>query len=251
MIGDPPETDDLDIDDSGSTLDILIGPEQAGKRLDKILAGQLPDISRARLQALIAEGALTHDGRPVTSSSAKVQAGVYRLLVPAPVAAEPEPEDLALEVLFEDAHLIVVNKPAGMAAHPAPGTRSGTLVNALLHHCAGSLSGIGGVSRPGIVHRLDKDTSGVMVAAKSDAAHAGLTDLFSRHDIERAYIALARGSIYPGQGTIINRISRSPHDRKKMAIIRANLGASAGREAITHYRTDQVFGPLRRRGLHG
>ena len=139
---------------------------------------------------------------------------------------------------------IVIDKAAGMAAHPAPGSYGGTLVNALLHHCAGQLSGIGGVARPGIVHRLDKDTSGVMVAAKTDAAHAGLSALFSAHDIERAYIALVRGAPSPPSGTIHTRIGRSPHDRKKMAVLRTEQ--ASGREAITHYRTERVFGPAER-----
>jgi 23S rRNA pseudouridine1911/1915/1917 synthase len=155
--------------------------------------------------------------------------------------AEPEPEDIPLDILFEDAHLIVVNKAAGMAAHPAPGSWRGTLVNALLHHCAGQLSGIGGVARPGIVHRLDKDTSGVMVAAKSDAAHAGLSALFAAHDIDRVYIALTRGAPDPAKATVVSRLGRSPHDRKKMAVLRAG-----GREAITHYRVEARFGPAER-----
>jgi 23S rRNA pseudouridine1911/1915/1917 synthase len=212
--------------------------DQGGERLDKALAALLPDISRARLQALIAEGALSRDGHPVGSGSAKAQAGLYRLRVPAPAEADPLPQALPLTVLHEDAHLIVVDKPAGMAVHPGPGVPDGTLVNALLHHCAGSLSGIGGVARPGIVHRLDKDTSGVMVAAKTDQAHAGLCALFARHDIERRYIALVRGAPSPSHGAIQSRIGRSPHDRKKMAVLK-----SGGREAVTRYRTERAFGP--------
>ena len=158
-------------DDGGETIEIDL--EASSERLDKALATALPDLSRARLQALIVEGALSRDGRTVTSASGKTPAGRYSLRVPAPAAAEPEPQAIPLVVLFEDAYLIVIDKPAGMAAHPGPGTPDGTLVNALLHHCAGSLSGVGGVARPGIVHRLDKDTSGVMVAAKTDAAHQG------------------------------------------------------------------------------
>jgi 23S rRNA pseudouridine1911/1915/1917 synthase len=223
---------------AGSAITIELSGEAAEGRLDKALAGQLPDMSRARLQALIGSGALSRDGRPVTEPASKAQAGRYALLVPAPIAAEPAPEDIPLIVLFEDAHLIVIDKPAGMAAHPAPGSETGTLVNALLHHCAGSLSGVGGVARPGIVHRLDKDTSGVMVAAKSDAAHAGLSSLFAAHDLERVYVALTRGAPDPTRGTIITRIGRSPHDRKKMAVLRAG-----GREAITHYIVDRRFGP--------
>ena len=236
------ELDHLDLEDAdeGTSLEVLIAPDEAGERLDKALAARWPQLSRARLQALIDQGALTHDGAPITSGSGKVQAGLYHLSVPAPVAAEPQPEDIPLVVLYEDAHLIVIDKPAGMAAHPAPGSHGGTLVNALLHRCAGQLSGIGGVARPGIVHRLDKDTSGVMVAAKSDAAHAGLSALFAAHDIERAYIALVRGAPSPAAGTIHTRIGRSPHDRKKMAVLRTEQ--ASGREAITHYRTERAFG---------
>ncbi len=229
--------EDVD-EDGGHTLEIALDAEEAGERLDKVLAAKLPEFSRARLQALIAEGALTRDGRVVTSASAKAQAGPYHLRVPAIKTAEPQPQDLPLDVLYEDAHLIVVNKPAGMAVHSGPGIPDGTLVNALLFHCAGSLSGIGGVARPGIVHRLDKDTSGVMVAAKTDQAHAGLSALFSAHDIERRYIALTRGAPDPTSGIIETRIGRSSHDRKKMAVLR-----SGGRDAITRYRVQRVFGP--------
>lgn len=232
---------DLEDADGGSVLEAVVAPSEAGERLDKALAARWPELSRARLQALIEQGALTHDGAPVKDGAAKVQAGLYRLAVPAPVAAEPEPEDIPLTVLYEDEHLIVIDKPAGMAAHPAPGSQRGTLVNALLHHCAGQMSGIGGVARPGIVHRLDKDTSGVMVAAKTDAAHAGLSALFAAHDIERAYIALVRGAPTPPGGTIHTRIGRSPHDRKKMAVLRTEQ--ASGRDAITHYRNQRVFGP--------
>ena len=217
---------------------IVVLPDQAGERLDKTLADLMPDVSRARLQALIAAGALTFEGRLVTDASQKAQAGGYRLLIPPPTPAEPKPEAIPLTVLYEDAHLIVVDKAAGMAAHPAPGTYSGTLVNALLHHCGDSLSGVGGVARPGIVHRLDKDTSGVMVAAKTDAAHAGLSTLFAAHDIERVYIALTRGAPAPVRGAIVSQIGRSPNDRKKMAVLRAG-----GREAITHYTVKAAYGP--------
>ncbi len=222
----------------GEARTVVLRVDATGERLDKALAAAIPDLSRARLQALIAGGGLSLDSRVLTDASAKALAGAYTLLIPPPEAAEPQPQDLALPILYEDADLIVVDKPAGMAAHPAPGTLDGTLVNALLHHCAGSLSGIGGVLRPGIVHRLDKDTSGVMVAAKSDRAHQGLAALFAAHDIERAYLALTRGAPDPPRATITTRLGRSPHDRKKMAVLRAG-----GREAITHYAVQQSFGP--------
>jgi 23S rRNA pseudouridine1911/1915/1917 synthase len=230
-----------DWEDDAPICDVLtahLGPDAVRDRLDKALTAALPTLSRARLQALMAQGAVTLDGAVVTDASAKARPGEYQVLVPPPVPAEPVPQAIPLTVLFEDAHLIVVDKAAGMAAHPAPGTPDGTLVNALLAHCGDSLSGIGGVARPGIVHRLDKDTSGVMVAAKTDAAHQGLAALFERHDIERAYVALTRGAPDPSRGTITTQIGRSPSDRKKMAVLR-----SGGREAITHYVVEQAFGP--------
>ncbi len=201
-----------------------------GQRLDKALADVVPDLSRARIQALIADGAISLNGAVLTNGSSKAVAGTYAIVVPPVASATPLPQAIPLTVLFEDADLIVIDKPAGMAAHPAPGTPDGTLVNALLHHCGASLSGIGGVARPGIVHRLDKDTSGVMVAAKSDRAHAGLSKLFAAHDIERTYVALTRGAPSPERGRIETRIGRSSSDRKKMAVLKAG-----GRNAITDY----------------
>jgi 23S rRNA pseudouridine1911/1915/1917 synthase len=233
----PDDVEEIE-DDGGHTLEISILPQDAGERLDKAISAQLPDLSRGRLQALMAEGALTLDGQPLSNPSAKTRPGLYRLRVPAPTAAEPEAQDIPLDVLFEDEHLIVLNKAAGMAVHPGAGIYDETLVNALLHHCAGSLSGIGGVTRPGIVHRLDKETSGVMVAAKSDQAHAGLSALFAAHDIERMYIALTRGAPMAPHGVIQTQIGRSKHDRKKMAVLR-----SGGREAITKYRVQKTYGP--------
>ncbi|MBX3481110.1 MAG: RluA family pseudouridine synthase [Caulobacter sp.] len=239
---DPDLFDSEDGDDAGLAAPDLrqveLAAGEAGGRLDKTLADRLPLLSRGRVQALLAAGQITLDGRPVSDASSKAAPGLYEVRVPAPTSATPLAEDIPLDVLFEDQHLIVVNKPAGMAAHPAPGTPGGTLVNALLHHCGDSLSGIGGVLRPGIVHRLDKETTGVMVAAKSDAAHNGLSALFSRHDIDRAYIAFVRGGPRPLKGTIEGRIGRSHHDRKKMAILR-----TGGREAITHYEVQDVYGP--------
>ncbi len=207
-------------------------------RLDRALADAAPDLSRARIQALMAEGAVSRAGHTLADVSAKALPGLYLIEIPPPAPADPEPEAIALAVLYEDEHLIVVDKPAGMAAHPAPGSETGTLVNALLAHCGASLSGIGGVARPGIVHRLDKDTSGVMVAAKTDAAHRGLAALFERHDIERVYLALTRGAPKQAAGDIATRIGRSPRDRKKMAVV-----ARGGREAVTHYRVERRYGP--------
>ena len=217
---------------------VSLGADQVGGRIDKVLAEALEGLSRARVQALIAQGRVSHDGVDVTDASAKAQAGDYVIAIPPPEPAEPQPEAIPLTVLFEDAHLIVVDKPAGMAVHPAPGSERGTLVNALLHHCGASLSGIGGVARPGIVHRIDKETSGVLVAAKSDAAHQGLSALFAAHDIDRLYVALTRGAPHPARGTIEGRIARSTHDRKKMALVK-----TGGREAVTHSVVERAFGP--------
>ncbi|WP_404822089.1 RluA family pseudouridine synthase [Brevundimonas goettingensis] len=210
--------------------------DASGMRLDKALAQAFPTLSRARLQALLAEGAVSREGQILTSGSAKAQPGLHVVCLPPVAPALPQPEAIPLMVLYEDADLIVIDKPAGMAAHPAPGCETGTLVNALLAHCGDSLSGIGGVARPGIVHRLDKDTSGVMVAAKTDRAHAGLSALFATHDIERTYIALTRGAPSPASGRIQTQIGRSSSDRKKMAVLR-----SGGREAITDYVVQNAF----------
>jgi 23S rRNA pseudouridine1911/1915/1917 synthase len=224
--------------EGGAALIVTVPADGAGERLDKTLAGLAPELSRARIQALIAQGRVSRDDVVLTDASGKTAAGDYRIDVPPPEAAEPQPEPIPLTVLYEDADLIVVDKPAGMAVHPAPGSERGTLVNALLAHCAASLSGIGGVARPGIVHRIDKETSGVIVAAKTDAAHQGLAALFAAHDIERVYIALTRGAPGARRGTIEGAIARSTHDRKKMALVR-----SGGRSAVTHYAVERVFGP--------
>ena len=238
----PIEDDDLAPDglDSGDMVAriVAISPEAAGARLDKTLAEHVDDLSRARIQALMAQGLISLRGAVLTDASAKALAGDYQILIPPPAPADPQPEAIPLSILYEDADLIVVEKPPGMAVHPAPGNETGTLVNALLHHCGASLSGIGGVARPGIVHRIDKETSGVLVAAKSDAAHQGLSKLFATHDIDRVYVALVRGAPTPVSGTIQSRLGRSTHDRKKIAVLK-----TGGREAITHYRTERTFGP--------
>jgi 23S rRNA pseudouridine1911/1915/1917 synthase len=237
----PPEPEDLDADGADEVFGLRVVALDAGGRVDKALAAALPEFSRARLQALIAEGRVSRAGQAVTDGSAKAVAGDYRVEIPPPVAAEPRPENIPLTVLFEDEHLIVIDKPAGIAMHPAPGSESGTLVNALLHHCGDSLSGIGGVARPGIVHRIDKETSGVVVVAKTDAAHQGLSALFAAHDIDRVYVALTRGAPSPIRGTIEGAIARSTSDRKKMALVK-----TGGRHAITHYTVAKTFGPVER-----
>lgn len=221
---------------------VIPPPEAAGKRVDAALVEAWPDLSRSRIQGLIGQGRLTLEGAPVRAAAEKVRAGLaYELRLPPPAPAAPQPEDIPLDVVFEDAHLIVVNKPAGMAAHPAAGSLTGTLVNALLHHCRGGLAGIAGVARPGIVHRIDKDTTGLIVAAKTDAAHAGLAKLFAAHRLERAYYALTRGAPPAKNGVIDLPLARSSEDRRKMAVVR-NRESGAGKRAVTHYWTVEAFG---------
>jgi 23S rRNA pseudouridine1911/1915/1917 synthase len=227
---------DEDFEDGGEALTVTLGAETKSLRLDKALADAVPTLSRARIQALLDAGAVFRNDTTLSGGSAKALPGDYRIVLPPLISATPLPQAIPLTVLYEDEDLIVVDKPAGMAAHPAPGTPDGTLVNALLAHCGDSLSGIGGVARPGIVHRLDKDTSGVMVAAKTDRAHAGLSALFATHDIERTYVALTRGAPSPSAGRIQTQIGRSSSDRKKMAVLR-----SGGREAITDYVVRKAF----------
>ena len=229
-------TDEDNTEDAGAEI-LSAEVTASGIRLDKALSDAFPILSRARLQALLAEGAVSKDGQVLTSGKAKATCGTYTITLPPVAPAEPQPEKIPLTVLFEDAHLIVIDKPSGMAAHPAPGCENGTLVNALLYHCGDTLSGIGGVARPGIVHRLDKDTSGVMVAAKTDEAHQGLSALFATHDIERTYIALTRGTPNALSGRIDTQIGRSLHDRKKMAVLK-----HGGRQAITDYVVQKTYG---------
>ncbi|MBB5687151.1 RluA family pseudouridine synthase [Sphingobium boeckii] len=216
-----------------STVDALIGTKADGWRLDKALADALPDLSRERIKALIAGGQVRNEaGASVSDPSAKARAGAaFRLDIPAPTPLHNEAQDIALNIAYEDEHLIVIDKPAGLVVHPAAGNADGTLVNALLHHCRGSLSGIGGVARPGIVHRIDKDTSGLMVAAKTDAAHIGLAEQFAAHSIDRRYRAIVNGLLRPTSGTVDAPLARAPNNRKKIAIVQG------GKRAVTHYRT--------------
>ena len=205
-----------------------------GERLDKALS-QASELSRERIKALLGEGAITLNGKPAGQASAKLAAGTaFAITLPAVIDAEAQPQDITLTIVFEDEHLIVIDKPAGMVVHPAAGNADGTLVNALLHHCRGQLSGIGGVARPGVVHRIDKDTSGLLVVAKSDAAHEGLAQQFAAHSIERAYLAVVGGMPIPPAGTVQGWIGRSDHDRKKMAVLH-ELN-KRGKHAVTHYR---------------
>jgi 23S rRNA pseudouridine1911/1915/1917 synthase len=208
-------------------------------RLDSALAQALPQLSRARIQALIAEDALQIGGKPATDASSKKHAGqMFELSVPSPRPDKAEAQDISLDILFEDDHLVIVDKPAGLVVHPAAGHADGTLVNALLHHCRGQLSGIGGVQRPGIVHRIDKDTSGILVVAKSNVAHEGLAKLFATHDIERRYFAIVSGVPAPPAGTVRTQIGRSTTNRKKMAVLPENKG----KHAVTHYRLIEGLG---------
>ena len=225
----------------GERYTVKVADDAAGARIDRVLADALPTLSRTRVRALIEDGRVTgSDGRALTNPAQKARAGaVYTVLEPPPAPAEPEPQNIPLDVVYEDEHLIVIDKPAGLVVHPAAGHGDGTLVNALLHHCAGQLAGIGGVTRPGIVHRLDKDTSGLLVAAKTDRAHQHLAAQFADHSIERAYKALVWGVPTPAAGTVTGNIGRSPRNRKKMAVVKRG-----GKPATTHYRVIRRFGSL-------
>ena len=211
--------------------------EEAGTRLDRWLALRLPELSRTRIQALIGDGMVSLAGTTISDASLRVKPGQCFLVeVPPDAPAEPEAQDIDLTIVYEDEDLIVIDKPAGMVVHPAPGNPDETLVNALLAHCGESLAGIGGVRRPGIVHRIDKDTSGLLVAAKTDAAHRGLASQFAAHSLERAYWALVWGTPSPRQGEIEGNIGRNPHDRKKMAVVKGG-----GKPALTRYRVLKSF----------
>ncbi|MCP5397483.1 MAG: RluA family pseudouridine synthase [Sphingomonadaceae bacterium] len=218
----------------GETGQTIQGVVAGNARLDKALA-EATELSRERVKALIAQGEVLVGGKVASSAAAKVAAGTdFSITLPPPEEAAAQPQDIPLEVVFEDAHLIVINKPAGMVVHPAAGNLDGTLVNALLHHCRGQLSGIGGVARPGIVHRIDKDTSGLLVVAKSDAAHEGLARQFADHSISRTYRAVCAGHPKRREGTIRARIGRSDANRKKMAVLPDD--SSRGKHAVTHYK---------------
>jgi 23S rRNA pseudouridine1911/1915/1917 synthase len=213
---------------------VIVSPAE---RLDKALAGA-SGLSRERIKALIAEGRVTLDGVAAAQPSLKPAPGAaFRIAVPPAAPASAAPQDIPLTIVHEDEHLLIVDKPAGLVVHPAAGNPDGTLVNALLHHCRGQLSGIGGVARPGIVHRIDKDTSGLLVVAKTDAAHEGLARQFADHTIERAYLAIVSGTPLPPAGSISGTIARSRVNRKKMAVVEDGRG----KHAVTHYRTLKTF----------
>ncbi|MFC0588514.1 RluA family pseudouridine synthase [Novosphingobium aquiterrae] len=211
----------------------------AGVRLDKALA-EASGLSRERIKALMGEGRVMLGGKEVHQASLKPDLGTaFTIRVPEAAPAVAQAQDIPLTVAFEDEYLIVIDKPAGLVVHPAAGNLDGTLVNALLHHCKGELSGIGGVIRPGIVHRIDKETSGLLVVAKTDKAHEGLAQQFADHSIERAYLAVVAGVPKPPAGTVSGHIGRSDHDRKKMAVLH-ELN-QRGKHAVTHYRLLKAF----------
>lgn len=201
----------------------------AGKRLDKLISEQLPELTRSAVQHLMQDGCVTISGKPVKKNTRASAGDVITVELPEPREVEIEPENIPLDIVYEDEDIIVVNKPKGMVVHPAPGNWSGTLVNALMYHCGDSLSGINGEIRPGIVHRIDKDTSGLLVVAKNDRAHQSLAEQIKVHSAGRRYFAVVYGTPREQKGTVNAPIARHPVDRKKMAVL------AGGREAITHY----------------
>jgi len=215
------------------TIDVRLETAHAGWRLDRALAAAVPTLSRERLKTLIRSGAVEAQGAAVRDPALKVKGGeALRVAVPEPTPAHNEPQDIPLTIVFEDEHLLVVDKPAGLVVHPAAGNFDGTLVNALLHHCAGKLSGIGGVARPGIVHRIDKDTSGLLVVAKTDVAHEGLARQFAAHSIDRRYLAIVSGIPRSSGGAIDAPLARSATNRKKIAVVEGKRG----KRAVTHWK---------------
>ena len=219
------------------TLEFTAGAQDAGQRMDRWLAGCCPEVSRSALQALMEQGMVQRGGVPVNKKDKVAVGDTVQLTLPDPQPIEAVPQNIPLDIVYEDAHLLVVNKPKGMVVHPAPGNPDGTLVNALLYHCAGGLSGIGGAIRPGIVHRIDKDTSGLLVVAKDDATHQGLSAQMAVHDIHRVYHAIVYGNLKEETGTVEAPIGRDPKDRKKMAVTQQN-----SKPACTHWKVLERFG---------
>ena len=218
-------------------LHLIAGPEQAGQRTDRFLTDAIGAASRSRVKALMLAGHVSRDGTVLREAADPVRAGMrYSVHLADPITAAPAPQAIALAILHEDPDLIVLDKPPGLVVHPAPGNQDGTLVNALLAHCGDTLPGLGGERRPGIVHRLDKDTSGVMVVAKTETALAALAADFAARRIERNYLALCWGMLSPAAGDLAGAIGRDPRDRKRMAVLRRG-----GKAALTHYRTREVL----------
>ena len=229
--------------DKATRFSVEVCADDEGERLDRFLANHVPDMSRSRLKDLIKAGHATQDGRTIVEPNLRVKPGqTFEVEVPPAEPAIPEGEAIPLNVAYEDEALIVIDKPAGLVVHPAAGNWRGTLVNALISHCGESLSGIGGVKRPGIVHRIDKETSGLMVVAKTDTAHRALAKQFADHgrtgDLERSYEAIVWGVPYPPKGTIEAALARKPQNRQKMSVV-----SEDGKEAITHYELVERFGP--------
>ena len=209
---------------------LTVEEEDNGTRCDRFLAGKLPDLSRSRIQELIAEGAVQIDGKTVKSSRKMMEGETVEIRIPDPEVPEIRPEAIPLDILYEDNDLLIVNKPKGMTVHPAPGHPDGTLVNAVLYHCGESLSGINGVLRPGIVHRIDKDTTGALIICKNDAAHRKIAEQLQVHSVTRIYHGIVCGVVRNDTGTIEGNIGRDPKDRKKMAVVK-----TGGKEAVTVY----------------
>ncbi len=229
-----------DSTDGGQRLEVIVGSDEGSLRLDRVLAVRCPALSRSRLKALILAGSVTVKNAPIRDPAYHVAAfDTITIDVPEAVPAEPRGENIALDIAYEDDDIIVIDKPRGLVVHPAAGHETGTLVNALIAHCGASLSGIGGVKRPGIVHRLDKDTTGLMVVAKNDQAHQSLTAQFADHgrtgEMRRGYLAFAWGVPNRARGTIDAPIDRHPHAREKMAV------RDGGREAVTHWEVREAF----------
>ncbi|QWG19348.1 RluA family pseudouridine synthase [Bradyrhizobium sediminis] len=225
---------------SGQRFRVTVAGDEGSARLDRVLAVRRPELSRSRLKALILAGSVTAGGAPIRDPAYHVTAGdTITIDVPEAVAAEPAGEDIALDIVYEDDDIVVIDKPRGLVVHPAAGHETGTLVNALIAHCGASLSGIGGVKRPGIVHRLDKDTTGLMVVAKNDRAHKSLTEQFADHgrtnEMRRGYLAFVWGVPNRQRGTVDVPIDRHPYAREKMAV------REGGREAVTHWEIRETF----------
>ena len=214
---------------------LTAGPEAAGERLDSFLAARLPGLTRSAAARLIETGQVLVDGKPARKSARLAGRETVEVTLPDPEPADALPQDIPLDVVYEDDDVIVVNKPSGLVVHPAPGHPDGTLVNALLHHCGGSLSGVGGELRPGIVHRIDRDTSGLIIAAKNDAAHQALAAQLADHTLARTYEAVVVGALREDGGTVDAPIGRCPSDRKKMAVV------PNGKRAVTHWEVLERF----------
>lgn len=215
----------------------LVSQETAGTRVDKLLADSMDGFTRSGIQHLLSEGNVTCGAKPITKNYKCREGDEIKVFVPDAKPLDVEAQDIPLDIVYEDEYLLVVNKPKGMVVHPANGNYDGTLVNALMHHCGDSLSGINGVIRPGIVHRIDKDTSGLLIVAKTDTAHIGLAEQIKEHSFTRAYEAVVYGNIKDDEGTICQPIGRNPKDRKKMTVVYTN-----SKPATTHYKVLQRFG---------